>query len=102
MAGHGLLPGCHQPWRHDECSGFEPGPSAPEGETSYGGVVCNCPCHGLKKRLLDVGSEVEVTFVGGETTFTNEGIHFSGRVKGLALQRNGRTYILLTGIDDAG
>lgn len=47
MAGHALLPGCQVPWRHDDCPAFESSPPGPV-EFRTGGVVCHCPCHGLK------------------------------------------------------
>jgi len=53
MAGHTLLEGCTGPWRHDACSGHLPSPPHPTDPDAFvtGGMVCHCPCHGLRRQL---------------------------------------------------
>jgi len=54
MAGHDLLPGCTTPWKHDECPGYRRA-SAPGG---FDGMVCHCPCHGLKRRIAKLEEHI--------------------------------------------
>lgn len=57
MTAHALFPGCQVPWKHDDCPGIE----ASTGTTQLGdelivggGMVCHCPCHGLKRELEEM------------------------------------------------
>ncbi len=58
MAGHALLPGCQVPWRHDDCPARLPSPPRGDGEPALGGVVCHCPCHGLRREVTRLRGEV--------------------------------------------